>query len=75
VVDVAGGIGSVILQLIKACPHLRYVVQDRPKVISDGIKVCTSATEKRPYAHFLTAQFWENEYPDALKSGRVQFQG
>jgi hypothetical protein len=31
--------------------------------------------EEALYAHSLTAQFWENEYPDALKSGRVQFQG
>jgi hypothetical protein len=39
VVDVGGGIGSAVLELIKTYPHLCYVVQDRPKVIPDGVKV------------------------------------
>jgi MinD-like ATPase involved in chromosome partitioning or flagellar assembly len=39
IVDVGGGIGSSTLQLIKAYPHLRYVVQDRAKVITDAARV------------------------------------
>lgn len=38
VVDVGGGIGSSTLRLLNAYPHLRYVVQDRPKVIPDAVK-------------------------------------
>jgi hypothetical protein len=40
VVDVGGGVGSWTLQLMKAYPHLRYVIQERSRVIPDGIKVC-----------------------------------
>jgi hypothetical protein len=39
VVDVGGGVGTVTLLLAKSFPHLRYVVQDRPAVVPDGIKV------------------------------------
>jgi hypothetical protein len=42
VVDVGGGIGFTSLQLKKVYPHLRYLIQDRPNVIADGIKVCLS---------------------------------
>ncbi|KIM80118.1 hypothetical protein PILCRDRAFT_535803 [Piloderma croceum F 1598] len=38
VVDVGGGVGSWTLQLMKAYPHLRYVIQERSRVIPDGIK-------------------------------------
>ena len=37
-VDVGGGVGSLTLQLIRAYPHLRYVVQDRPKIIPASVK-------------------------------------
>jgi tRNA G46 methylase TrmB len=39
VVDIGGGIGSSTLQLMKAYPHLRYVIQERRRVITDGVKV------------------------------------
>jgi len=39
-VDVGGGVGTVITVLAKALPDLRFVIQDRPAVIEDGIKVC-----------------------------------
>ena len=44
VVDVGGGLGSATLHLMKEYPHLRYVVQDRPKVIDDAVKVCSDST-------------------------------
>jgi 16S rRNA A1518/A1519 N6-dimethyltransferase RsmA/KsgA/DIM1 with predicted DNA glycosylase/AP lyase activity len=47
VVDVGGGVGSTTLQLLKAYPHLRYIVQDRPHVIADGIKVRASVKENQ----------------------------
>ncbi|KAK7038000.1 4-O-methyltransferase 1 [Favolaschia claudopus] len=46
VVDVGGSIGSVTLKLAKAFPHLRYVVQDLQKEITEGEKFwATSAPE------------------------------
>lgn len=33
VVDVGGNLGTLTLLLAKTFPHLRYVVQDLPKVI------------------------------------------
>ncbi|KAH9225206.1 hypothetical protein K456DRAFT_1755521 [Colletotrichum gloeosporioides 23] len=36
VVDVGGGVGGFALQMLKAHPHLRFIVQDRPEVISQG---------------------------------------
>lgn len=40
VVDVGGGIGSTSMKFAKSFPHLRFVVQDRPAVVAEGIKVC-----------------------------------
>jgi O-methyltransferase domain len=53
VVDVGGGVGSTTLQLMKAYPHLRYLVQDRPNVIADGIKVRLSRQRGQVYEHKL----------------------
>jgi ubiquinone/menaquinone biosynthesis C-methylase UbiE len=39
VVDVGGGVGTVISVLAKALPDLQFVIQDRSAVIEDGIKV------------------------------------
>src|SRR5260370_32740262 len=39
VVDVGGGVGSVTKVLVKAHPHLKFIIQDRPTVIADGLKV------------------------------------
>jgi hypothetical protein len=49
VVDVGGGVGSSTLHLIKVYPHLRYVIQDRPKVIADGVKVCLASKRDKLY--------------------------
>jgi len=39
VVDVGGGIGSSILPVAKAFPTLHFVIQDRPHVVAQGLKV------------------------------------
>ncbi|KAJ3514444.1 hypothetical protein NLJ89_g2376 [Agrocybe chaxingu] len=44
VVDVGGGIGSCTLPLAQSFPHLRYVVQDRPPVIPQGLKPIKDAS-------------------------------
>jgi hypothetical protein len=43
VVDVGGGVGSSSLELLKYYPQLRFVIQDKPKVVEDGKKVCLIA--------------------------------
>ncbi|KAI0824042.1 S-adenosyl-L-methionine-dependent methyltransferase [Trametes gibbosa] len=40
VVDVGGGIGSTSMVLAKAHPHLRLIVQDRPKVVEVAPSLC-----------------------------------
>jgi len=62
VVDVGGGVGLTTLQLMKAYPHLHYLVQDRPNVIADGIKVRLSHQRGQLDEHkliMLTAQVLE----------------
>ncbi|THH06774.1 hypothetical protein EW146_g9509 [Bondarzewia mesenterica] len=39
VVDVGGSMGTVTLMLLKAFPHLRYIIQDLEKVLRDANKV------------------------------------
>jgi len=39
VVDVGGGVGTIVSVLVKALPNLKFVIQDRPAVIEDGLKV------------------------------------
>ena len=39
VVDVGGGVGTVVSVLVKALPDLMFVIQDRQAVIEDGLKV------------------------------------
>jgi tRNA G46 methylase TrmB len=39
VVDVGGGVGSATLEIAKAFPKLRYIVQDIPGVTVEGEKV------------------------------------
>ncbi|KAJ7617899.1 O-methyltransferase-domain-containing protein [Roridomyces roridus] len=39
VVDIGGGIGAAALQLARAHPHLRIVVQDLPGVVADAQKL------------------------------------
>ncbi|OCH93672.1 O-methyltransferase [Obba rivulosa] len=39
VVDVGGGVGTTVLGLSRIHQHLRYVVQDRPATVEQGIRV------------------------------------
>jgi hypothetical protein len=41
VVGVDGGVGNVPKALSKAHPHLYFIIQDRPAVVEDGLKVRT----------------------------------
>lgn len=45
VVDVGGGVGVVTSFLANALPDLNFVIQDRPAVIEDGLKVCPIARD------------------------------
>ena len=76
VVDVGGGTGSPAMILAGNFAHLRIVVQDREAVVKQGIEVVLILFKflisLLPSAH---GQFWEKKNPEALKSGRVSFQG
>lgn len=77
VVDVGGGIGSQSLIVAQEFPNIKFVIQDRPAVIEDAKKVCSSCSSE---GHMLTLfvlpqQFWAESMPDALKSKRVILQG
>ena len=39
VVDVGGGLGEATYELYKVFPHLKYVVQDLPRVVNDAKNV------------------------------------
>jgi len=39
VVDDRGGVGTIISVLVTALPILKFVIQDRPAVIEDGLEV------------------------------------
>lgn len=43
VVDVGGGVGAVVYELMQEHPTLQYIVQDLPPTIADAHKVCRSA--------------------------------
>jgi len=58
VVDVGGGVGAQSLTLATHHPHLRFIVQDLPSVVTpEGV------------------DFWKNNMPGAVESGRVKLQG
>lgn len=40
VIDVGGGIGVSSITLVKAHPHIRCIIQDRPSVVAQGKKHC-----------------------------------
>ena len=58
IVDVGGGVGGAMMSLYKTFPHLRFAVQDTPKMIKIGHEVrdpsviCTCADQ--------LGQIWNN---------------
>lgn len=73
VVDVGGGVGSSTLQLLKAYPHMRYVIQDQAKVIPDGIKFWEKENPqalKSGRVEFKVHDFFE---PQPIKDASVFF--
>ena len=39
VVDVGGNVGLLVMEMLKAHPHPRFVIQDLPNVIKDAEQV------------------------------------
>lgn len=74
VVDVGGGVGAASMPLARKYDHFKLVVQDRPPVVEEGKKVPKAS---RCFLYWLTRalQIYFEELPEALQSGRVQFQG
>ena len=62
------------MALAKEFPHLRFCVQDRPKVVEHGIAVSRFSS---PYVGILTRQIkaWKERCPGMLESGKAVFQG
>ena len=54
--------------LAKALPEVNIVVQDRPKVIEEAKKVLFNLL-RQPWSN--NVQHWEQNLPEAVKSGRV----
>lgn len=73
VVDVGGGVGSQTLTLAKKFPHLNFVIQDTEATRPNAIKVCLPFPALLAYFQPVW-QYWEARYPDAIASGRVQYQ-
>lgn len=49
IVDVGGGVGSASMEISRAHPHLKFVVQDLPQVVQRGQEVsCISDHSKYP---------------------------
>ena len=49
VVDVGGGIGSTSMLLAHAFQHLKFVIQDRPQVVEQGVAVRISEFASGPW--------------------------
>lgn len=47
--DVGGGTGHATVVLLKACPQLKYVVQDLPGVIEQGKEASTADSLAKLY--------------------------
>ena len=47
VVDVGGSHGTVMINLVRAFPHLKCVVQDRPSVVEEGKEMLPGDVEGR----------------------------
>lgn len=57
VVDVGGGVGTSSLPLAEAYPNLEIVIQDRPPVVEDGLKVrANTNTTTRVNCFFLAVE-------------------
>ena len=74
VVDVGGGMGTVLMDLFKQNQSLEYVLQDLPGTIAQAKEVrCKYCTSLQVYDD--TLQHWKAIMPQALESGSVTMQG
>jgi hypothetical protein len=61
------------LLLHKEFPDLKFVVQDLEKQIAAGEAVCCGLSQF--YTVFTIFQWWKEQAPEAIATGRVQLQG
>jgi len=73
VVDVGGGVGSSVLELKVAFPHLRFVVQDRPKVIDDAAKFWGNEDPEALKSGTVKLQAHDFFEPQPIKDATVFF--
>lgn len=73
VVDVGGGNGHATLELLKAFPALKIIVQDTRASAIQGREV--RFLPKNTHRYLWSRQYWEKEYPSALRKQQVDFVG
>ncbi|KAJ7489535.1 S-adenosyl-L-methionine-dependent methyltransferase [Mycena latifolia] len=73
VVDVGGSVGSVTLTLAKAFPHLRYIVQDLQKEISEGEKFWATSAPELVSSGRVQLQVHNFFEPQPVKDAAVYF--
>ncbi|KAJ6475817.1 S-adenosyl-L-methionine-dependent methyltransferase [Mycena vitilis] len=73
VVDVGGSIGSVTLKLTKAFPHLRYIIQDLQKEITEGEKFWASSAPELIESGRVKLQVHNFFEPQPVKDAAVYF--
>ncbi|KAJ7049471.1 S-adenosyl-L-methionine-dependent methyltransferase [Mycena amicta] len=73
VVDVGGSVGSVTLKLAKAFPHLRFVVQDLQKEITEGEKFWADSAPEAIESGRVKLQVHNFFEPQPVKNAAVYF--
>lgn len=73
IVDVGGSVGSVTLKLAKVFPHLRYIVQDLQKEITEGEKFWASSAPELLASKRVQLQVHNFFEPQPVKDAAVYF--
>ncbi|KAF8218310.1 S-adenosyl-L-methionine-dependent methyltransferase [Mycena galopus ATCC 62051] len=73
VVDVGGSVGSVTLKLAKAFPHLKYIVQDLQKEITEGEKFWAESAPELIESGRVKLQVHNFFEPQLVKDAAVYF--
>lgn len=75
-VDVGGGLGHISMEVAKMRPDIHVVLEDRPPVIEQAKQVSLFI---RDLVLFIASksfmQFWQENMPNSIKSGRIHFAG
>ena len=73
--DVGGGVGAASLPIVRNYPNIRLVIQDAEPVVAEAPKVILQLFMALTKLNLFLLKFWMSHYPEAVKEGRVSFQG